>query len=318
MKGKWKKYFDIYGFDLFFIGCLLFSLISLASSIFILDLLLIASGLFALPVFIYLLFKPFSYNPRTTFIKISHKPSNLRLVFITDLHFHEFMPKNYYKKAFEKINTLKPTAILFGGDFVHDRNTNFRQLEELRILNAKHKIGILGNHDYDIRKGDFQKDLIRTENFKYGDLVEKELEKNGITILRNENFEIGGVNVFGLDSLWAKKNDLSKYKPGEFNIILAHNPRLVEEMNEVNAKGVNFVLCGHNHGGGQIRLNKWISAHVLMGLIQPIWFKAFGRWVSGSYKNKAGIKMFLNRGLGVTGISARINCPPEITIIDIK
>lgn len=322
MERRWKimkKYLDIYVFDMFFLGCLATSLALLGMGLFVSDWLFFGAILFAIPNLIYLLYKPFSYDPRISFHKLSlATDDSMRIVFLTDPHFHEFMPKNYYKKAFEKVNALKPDVILFGGDFVHDRNTDFGQLGELQYLDAKNKIGVLGNHDYDIRKSEFRKDNITDENYEYGDLVEKELEKNGVRILRNENFEIGGINIFGLDSLWAKRNDLSKYKAGRHNIVIAHNPRLFEGVNADNAKNVDLVLCGHNHGGGQIRLNKWISAHVLMGLLQPIWFKAFGRWVSGEYTNRHGQKMLLNRGLGLTGVSVRINCPPEISVIDIS
>ena len=321
-----KKYLDIYGFDIFFVGCLMASLAFLGVAFFVSKWLLFGAILFAIPNLIYLLYKPLSYIPRISCHRLSLGTNKtMRVVFLTDLHFHEFMPKKYYKRAFEKVNKLDADVILFGGDFVHDRNTDFEQLKELKKLKAKYKIGVLGNHDYDIRKDDFKADNITKVNYEYGDLVEKELEKNGVTILRNENFEVRlsedgqhfSLNIFGLDSLWAKRNDLRKYKPCAHNIILAHNPRLFEGINLDNAKNVDLVLCGHNHGGGQIRLNKWFSAHILMGILQPIWFRAFGRWVSGKYVNKHGQKMLLSRGLGLTGVSVRINCPPEITVIDI-
>jgi len=40
-------------------------------------------------------------------------------------------------------------------------------------------------------------------------------------------------------------------------------------------------------------------------------------YVSGLYQIDE-MQLYVNRGLGVTGIAARINCPPEITHITLK
>lgn len=329
---KLKTYLEIYMYDMFFVGCgilgAFFALLAVTIEFRFIYLAIILQ----IPNLFFCLYKPLSYTPRTTFYKLDSKTdtqkiqkgkmkksTSFRMIFISDLHFHDFMPKNYYKHTFEKINKLRPDVILFGGDFVHDRDTRFEQLEDLRILEAKYKLAVLGNHDYDVLKTIFKQDSVDHKNIEYAETVSKELQRNGITVLRNDNYTLNlseqTLNIFGVDSLWAKRNDISKYKPSEFNIVLAHNPRIFEELNLEN---VSLVLCGHNHGGGQIRLNKYISVHRIMGLIQPLWRKGFGRWVSGLYSNKYGLRMLLTRGLGLTGISVRINCPPEICVIDIN
>ncbi|MBD3280094.1 hypothetical protein GF389_01035 [Candidatus Dojkabacteria bacterium] len=318
---KLRKYFDIYVFDLLFLlsGIVCITSFSLALVLNFWSYLFAVTTIITLiPNLILFLYKLVSYLPSIKFYNYHFglkKP--VKIVFLSDLHFHEFMPDDYYKKAFQEINKLKPDMIIFGGDFVHDQNTDFEQLKDLTILDAEDIVGVLGNHDYDIRSNEFRLPVLPSEKYKYADLVISELEENGVKILRNKNLKIGELNIFGLDSLWARKNDLSKYKPDKHNIIIAHNPRLFGKMNEENARDADLVLCGHNHGGGQIRLNKWISAHVIMGLFQSIWHDGFGRWVSGEYKNKSGLRMVLSKGLGLTGISARINCPPEITVIEI-
>lgn len=90
-------------------------------------------------------------------------------------------------------------------------------------------------------------------------------------------------------------------------VLVTHNPDYVSEVLKRDAARFSLALCGHTHGG-QVRLPGLISmaapvrdTRFLAGLVQ-----VDGRWV------------YTSRGLGMVGLPFRVNCPPEITTIELK
>lgn len=88
---------------------------------------------------------------------------------------------------------------------------------------------------------------------------------------------------------------------GGFTVLLSHSP---EVLHSLKLGMTDLVLCGHTHGG-QICLP---GGH-------PIFTNArCQRWaVRGSWKI-GGTHGYTSRGVGTSGIRARINCPGEATI----
>src|SRR3984957_2470211 len=50
--------------------------------------------------------------------KEAHHLDGLRIVHLTDLHFHERIPQTFLDKIVRHVNRLKPDLILFTGDFL--------------------------------------------------------------------------------------------------------------------------------------------------------------------------------------------------------
>lgn len=284
----------------------------------------------------YLLFQPFTYKLEEKFFTLTLRNGlflqnknkiilrkKKRIVFLTDLHIHEFLPKNYIPNVIKKVNSLHPDLLLFGGDFVVDSFTEMGLLDQLKNFGSYKKITVLGNHDYDIRGSEYAVDDIGPKNDKFADRLGKKLERLGIRVLRNENYILNfqsgkKLNIFGIDSKWAKKSDPSKYSSQDFNIVLTHNPTCFTDL---NLPDVSLVLSGHNHGGGQVRLNDRIGLHLIFVKF-PVWKfshfrRGFEHYVSGVYRNKFGLQMYSSKGVGVSGLGVRINCRPEIMVIDI-
>jgi predicted MPP superfamily phosphohydrolase len=67
---------------------------------------------------------------------------------------------------------------------------------------------------------------------------------------------------------------------------------------------VDMVLCGHTHGG-QICLPGGIA--IANNSRCPRW-STKGRWQLGKTQG------YTSRGLGTSGIKARINCPAEVSV----
>ena len=98
---------------------------------------------------------------------------NLKIAYISDIHYNHFMNKERLEKMIEKINNNKPDIILFGGDIFDkpskypiDEKSENEIIELLQSLHAEYgKFAVLGEQDYDpqvnnihhiLFKGDFE------------------------------------------------------------------------------------------------------------------------------------------------------------------
>ena len=101
-------------------------------------------------------------------------------------------------------------------------------------------VGILGNHDYGHGWGD---PLIAAR-------VVSEAERAGVRILRNEVLAVSGLDIIGIDDLWARRGDpvvaLSARESGA-GLVLVHNPDAADEELWPGYRG--WMLAGHTHGG---------------------------------------------------------------------
>ena len=87
-------------------------------------------------------------------------------------------------------------------------------------------------------------------------------------------------------------------------ILLSHSPSIFENV----PSKVSLTLAGHTHGG-QIRLPFY------GGLFPP---KDVDRKISYGLIEENNKKMIVTSGLGTSGASFRINCQPEIVVIEFK
>jgi predicted MPP superfamily phosphohydrolase len=90
-------------------------------------------------------------------------------------------------------------------------------------------------------------------------------------------------------------------------ILVSHNPDYVATLLKDDTHSFDIALCGHTHGG-QVRIP---------GLTNTIIPVQDPRFLSG-LTSLNGPYVYTSRGLGVVGLPFRFNCPPEITIIDLK
>jgi predicted MPP superfamily phosphohydrolase len=150
--------------------------------------------------------------------------------------------------------------------------------------------GILGNHDF----------------------IEfvPSLEQAGINMLLNEAVSIrkNGAEIWlaGIDDAHLYDcHDLAKaLAPVPHNtprILLSHTPETYAEASEA---GVDYVLCGHTHGG-QICLPGGIP--LITNARCP------RRFCAGSW-NFNGMRGYTSRASGVSCLPVRFFCPPEVTI----
>ncbi|MGC6456328.1 MAG: metallophosphoesterase [Coraliomargaritaceae bacterium] len=136
------------------------------------------------------------------------------------------------------------------------------------------------------------------------------LEAAGVRFLLNENVSIerDGQRLYlvGIDDPnFYKTHDFDRALKGvpeaACKVLLSHSP---EVHAEANARGFTLLLAGHTHGG-QICLPGGVV--VMHDGSSPRKFLS-GTWRSGALQG------YTSRGTGATGLPARLNCPPEVTL----
>ena len=127
-------------------------------------------------------------------------------------------------------------------------------------------------------------------------------------ILRNEIREVDGLQVIGLDDLWAGRFDVRKAIAGTDlsrpAIALSHNPDTADDPGWGDYSG--WILAGHTHGGQ-------CKPPFLPPPLLPVKNR---RYTSGEFELTGGRRMYINRGVGHL-LRVRINARPEVTLFQL-
>ena len=218
-----------------------------------------------------------------------------KIIQLSDTHHSPLTSLDHIKRAVKVANRLKPDMFLLTGDYVsHDREYIPPVAAELGKLKAKHGIyACLGNHDH----------------WTDADLVTHLFRGEGINMLINEGcrFETrkGSFWLAGVDDYMAGKTDLSAALrgsfPDEMKLLLAHNPVIFRESARY---GIDLTLSGHTHGG-QIRLRD-TEKNIIPR-----------RRRAGLHRRKDS-QIYITRGIGTVVVPMRYQCPPEISLLELR
>lgn len=222
----------------------------------------------------------------------------LDAAWLCDFHYGQFIREGSVAAWIDATLELTPDLVLLGGDMV-DALTPRQHgplLDQVARLRAPLGVfAIWGNHDT-VR--------FRSERPRF----EAALLDRGITVLHNRGVLVrDDLYLAGLDDLRTGRPDLRAAladRPARTPcLLLSHNPDVLPQV----PTDVDLTLCGHTHGG-QVRL-PWIGPIVTSSL--------YGRrFVEGWVEAPA--RGYVSRGLGVTQVPIRINCPPEITSLTLR
>jgi predicted MPP superfamily phosphohydrolase len=94
--------------------------------------------------------------------------------------------------------------------------------------------------------------------------------------------------------------------PDTVNILLVHYP-YPDGFDRAVELGIDLTLAGHTHGG-QLSLEFLHRGLCLSRFETP--------YVSGWYE-KSGGQLYVNRGIGTTGLPIRLGARPEITVLEL-
>jgi predicted MPP superfamily phosphohydrolase len=158
--------------------------------------------------------------------------------------------------------------------------------------------GILGNHDYG--RGWAQPDVANR--------VAREAGDSGIVILRNEVHTVAGLDIIGVDDLWADHSDTTRAlaaRRSQASIALCHNPDGLDKLPWGDYAG--WVLAGHTHGGQ-------CKPPFLPPPLLPV---ANRRYIAGEVVVNSKRTLYISRGVGHL-VQARFNVRPEITLFTLR
>ena len=236
--------------------------------------------------------------------------SQIRFVFISDLHCKEYGEKN--SELVSKIKEQNPDFIAVGGDMVNKYSADDHVMRELlpQLAEIAPTYCVLGNHELALKDEiDFRNDIDST-GAKLLDNESVTLEINGEKIL------LGGMSDFPYYEFNAPDFDTSeRYFWDEFkenskdcySILLHHQPEYLGSI--MQDSNVDLVMCGHTHGGA-------IQIPFVGGVFAPNQ-GFFPKYDKGEF-DLHDTKMIVSSGLGDAYPVLRMNNCPEISVVEIN
>ncbi len=243
-------------------------------------------------------------------IKLPRLPdafAGMKVVQISDFHFHAYTEALFLEAIVRKVNALAPDLVLLTGDFVSSnplpQHTNvklaYHCAEILSHIECALRYAIMGNHDA----------LVGAH------AVTDALTTHGIPVLANRSvpLERQGQRIWlaGVEDVLTQRPDLSAAlraavrRDGEPTILLVHEPDFADY---AMGQQVDLILSGHTHGG-----------QILLPFLPPLMLPDMGtKYVHGLFRLGDGMQLYVNRGIGAVTLPFRFRCPPEITAITLQ
>ncbi|HEY9155136.1 MAG TPA: metallophosphoesterase [Opitutaceae bacterium] len=217
-------------------------------------------------------------------ISFSNQPRH-RFVVWSDFHYSG--DREYAEAVINAINETKPEFVCYLGDLIDQRRYQEEALEFITKIKAP-VIGIPGNHDYSCKAS------FALNRVAFG--------ATGGAWLVNHVATLPGVDleICGSAERYVGFVPQVSTKP---RILLTHYPITARE---TNGKRFDAIFAGHSHGG-QVRIPLY-GAVVLPRYV--------GRYEMGRYESPGG-PLYVTQGVGTYKVHARLNCPPEITVVKI-
>ncbi len=222
-----------------------------------------------------------------------------RIAQISDLHCGPFADGARVDRWVAAVNRLEVDLVAVTGDLIASGSAFVpvvaRSLGQLRGRDGV--FACMGNHDY----------------FTDGEEMALALERAGLTLLRNRGVSLrrddAVLYVAGVDDTWTRRNDLDRAladRPAAAStLLLAHDPALFPD---AASRGVDLTLSGHTHGG-QIGVPFFARRFNLARVIT--------RFTTGLYRLGTAA-LYVNRGLGTTGMPIRLSVPAEIAVLTLR
>jgi predicted MPP superfamily phosphohydrolase len=232
---------------------------------------------------------------------LSRRLDGYTLVQLSDIHLGLFVGEPEMRAAEALVQKARPDLLVLTGDLIdHDAShvaALGRLVRRLAPLARDGVVVVPGNHDY----------------YAGLDEILAALDRAGAQVLRNGGRLVGDAGarfaLLGVDDPAGER--YTPRSPGPDvaaalaalpaaadlpRVLLCHNPAYF-----VAAAGrVDLQLSGHTHGG-QIRLG-----------VSPASLVLGHPFIAGRYE-RAGSRLYVNRGFGTAGPPARVGAAPEVT-----
>jgi len=269
---------------------------------------LVFLSLFITLIWYSFIFEPNNIQIENLNIEVKNLPEgfeDVKIVQLSDLHSYGF--DNREKKVLEMVRQINPDFIFITGDLIDHSTKDMDSVQtfwqELGRQYPEKVFVVLGNHEHN-------NIYIDSKSTK------KRLTESGIVVLDNENQKIFQdekyIYLVGVDDPRSGKDDLKKALENTEKdipkILLAHSPEIIYSPNNPKEEKVDLILTGHTHGG-----------QVKFPFLRAFWIptKDRGKFDSGLFEVN-GTPLYVNHGIGLSGLPIRFNCPPEITVIELE
>ena len=230
-----------------------------------------------------------------------HPP--LRVALLSDAHIGSHADDiERHLRICAEVNRLEPDLVLLLGDYVNMMTYFGGRVppEEIARIYAELKsplgtFAVLGNHDWEYGGEDFL----------------RAFAANGIECHENSGVRLTrqglAIHLAGLADARYREPDIKAALAGALAgdpvIVMSHDPACFHDFTD----RAGVMVAGHTHGG------QW-----RLPLIGPLWIpgKAPLAWSRGVIHDQDRT-LILTSGIGTVGVPLRINCPPEIVILEI-
>ena len=242
----------------------------------------------------------------------------LKIGIFSDTHLGFAYTPEQLEKVVDTINQQEYDILLFLGDLIDNYQDYIKEHPEgeknrqkivavLGKTESKYgKFAVFGNHDLGAM-GQWDYPII--------------MKEAGFQVLQNSHIQLeineAQLNIIGLDDWMLGVQDtesaFANLIPGDFQLLLAHEPDVIDEIISKTETPLHLFIAGHSHGG-QVRLPFFQETFM------PPYAK---KYIRGWYKteNTAAQEttdIFVTSGIGSTGIPFRFLNVPEIITIHLE
>ena len=221
---------------------------------------------------------------------------------LSDIHVGRQVSDRYVAQTFQRVQALAPDIVVYTGDFISYDTDIYAHADRVYADPPQGRLatlGILGNHDYG---PGWSQPAVAAR------LVDL-LRAAGIRVLRNEVTEVAGLQIVGMDDLWAGKFSsvralaaLDRRRPA---VALSHNPDTVDLPGWGGFEG--WILAGHTHGGQ-------CKPPFLPPPFLPVENR---RYTAGVFDLVGNRRLYISHGVGHT-LQVRFNVRPEVTLFELQ
>ncbi len=174
-------------------------------------------------------------------VPIKNLPKDLEgftILQLSDLHLKQYDEGRKEKLKIIKEKIQKPDLVICTGDYVSDsvEDLDSKSLELLSEITCREKLFVLGNHDY-----------LNKKDTEAANQITKTMESAGYKNITNSNFNIRGINIYGVDDImFGNPKTPFVNDPDKCNILAMHN---LDALNDSYQDCFDLILSGHLHSG---------------------------------------------------------------------
>ena len=248
-----------------------------------------------------------------------------RIGVLSDIHLGVAVRDEFVAEAVAMLQRAKVDLLLLAGDYLwipdsalsratlNVRNPKFHGLASAQLITAIYRrlgqildsfsppdgsFAVFGNHD----------------QWMGPDICLRELTNSKRRFINNQEIQItrpgGKLKIYGADDYWTGVPHKPEWSSGktdaECRILLCHNPDYTSYL--LGRRDIHFdlALSGHTHGG-----------QCLLPVIGALGYNIRDTRFSSGLYDSGTWKALTTRGIGVVEVSYRLNCPPEVTVVEL-